>query len=69
MRIAHEIHLSFDEKIQLIAECNAHNAAELKAYLKKKFNMQTDFCVYVEEKHCFKILSIDYDNQATFETA
>ena len=40
MRIAHEIHLSFDEKMQLITECNAHNAAELKAYLKKKFNMQ-----------------------------
>lgn len=63
MRIEHIIYLSSEENRRLIEECNAHNKFELKDYLKKKFNMQTDFCVRVEGE-TYNILTIDYDKES-----
>lgn len=60
MRFEHIIYLSSEEYKRLIEECNAHNKFELKDYIKKKFNIQIDFCVRIDEE-VYNILAIDYD--------
>lgn len=53
MRIEHIVVLSDKEYLAYIKESGAHNKAELKAYLKDKLQITTDFCV--------RITSPDYD--------
>lgn len=49
MKIETVISMTHNEYIEFIKESNSRNRRELKNYLKHKFDIQTDFCVKIEE--------------------
>lgn len=49
MSIETIMYMTHNEFVDFIKESHSHNSHELKDYLKTTFNIQTDFCVSIEE--------------------
>lgn len=61
MRIETIMYMTHNEFIDFIKESHSHDKYELKDYLKTTFNIQTDFCVKIEEDDeiCYNVIGFE----------